>query len=397
MDEFENLEKIFLNLNKQNFSNFSVYFCINQPKSWWDKEEQIHICNNNLKSIDFINKIKNNYKFQIHLIDRSSKEKAWSEKNQGVGWARKTLMDYISNISNENDIIISLDADTQYDSNYFQLISEYFQKNTSIDCISIPYYHPLNTDDNANKAILRYEIYMRYYLLNLFRINNPYSFSALGSAIAFRISSLNKIGGFSPKKSGEDFYFLQKMVKYKGIGIWLNSKVYPEARFSNRVFFGTGPAMIKGNTGDWNSYPIYSMTLFDKIKEFFNLAPTLFKNNIETPLDSFFKSIEERNQLFDKLRKNNKDIEHFVKALYDYFDGLRILQFLKQNNEIGNDNINLQLFLRQYGNTEINDLIKDNFKLENSSIIELNEIRDYLCKLEDLKRKEIFYSTWKTN
>ena len=397
LDEFDNLERLLSDFKKQSFKNFTVYFCVNQPESWWNNSDKKIICNRNIKSIEYLQDKSNDLDFKINIIDKSSKGNGWKNKKIGVGWARKTLMDEISNIANHNDIIISLDADTGFDVDYFEKANNYFNNNTQIECLSLPYYHPLNNNENANRSILRYEIYMRHYLLNLLQINSPYAFTALGSAIAFKVSALNKIGGFSPKKSGEDFYFLQKMVKYKGVGIWANTKLYPEARFSDRVFFGTGPAMIKGNSGDWNSYPIYAKNLFDNINRFYQLIPKLFYDNIDTPIDNFFVSKDKKEDWLNKLRKNNKDEKHFVKAVHDYFDGLRILQYLKQNNKEGQDIDNLIEFLKQHPDTKILDILSNNFSFENCSISQLNQIRDYLCRLEDIKRKETFYNTWKTN
>ncbi len=92
------------------------------------------------------------------------------------------------------------------------------------------------------------------------------SFTAIGSAMALPVKSYRAIGGMTPHKSGEDFYFLQKLRKFGKVLTWNKEKVYPEARYSDRVFFGTGPAMIKGRDGDWSSYPIYPFELFDEIK-----------------------------------------------------------------------------------------------------------------------------------
>jgi len=397
LDELDNLERLLSDLKKQSFKEFTIYFCINQPDDWWDNTSKINICNRNIKSIEYLQDKGIDFDFKINIIDKSSKGNGWSNKKLGVGWARKTLMDKISSIANPDDIIISLDADTSFDEDYFEKIHNYFNDNTQIECISLPYYHPLNDNENANRSILRYEIYMRYYLLNLLQINSPYAFTALGSAIAFRVSALNKIGGFSPKKSGEDFYFIQKMVKYKGVGLWLDTKLYPEARFSDRVFFGTGPAMIKGNNGEWNSYPIYSMKLFDKIKEFYEIIPKLFLENIDTPIDNFFDSKDNKFKILEKLRKNSKDVKHFTKAIHDFFDGLRILQYLKQNTIENNDLLNLIEFIEENYDENISEIINSNFSFENSPISKINKIRDYLCNLEDMKRQEIFYNTWKTN
>jgi len=389
LDELDNIELLLNSIKQQTYSNFSLYTCVNQPDEWWGDNAKLDICQRNLDSIKNIENYSKKVKFPVIIIDKSSKGNGWQGKKLGVGWARKTIFDEIETVANNEDIVISLDGDTDFASNYFETINKNFNDNNNIDVISIPYYHPLNQDDNANRAILRYEIYMRIYLLNLLRIKSPYAFTALGSAIAFRVKALRKISGFSPKKSGEDFYFLQKMVKYKPIGIWNDVSVKPAARFSDRVFFGTGPAMIKGNNGNWDSYPIYPFELFDRIQSFYSIIPQLFISNIETPIDEFLLNISiNKNELWNKLRLNNKDLSHFTKAIHDFFDGLRILQFLKFSYQPNNEVSNLISFIKRF-NIEKKVLFKniENFSFETSSIVEMNEIRDYLCTLENEERK----------
>jgi hypothetical protein len=105
--------------------------------------------------------------------------------------------------------------------------------------------------------------------------------------------------------------------------------VYPAARFSTRVDFGTGPAMIKGSSGNWESYPIYHHSLFDKIKETYDLIPQLFTEDIETEFIDFLKKQYKTEDLWSPLRKNFKTLPQFTRAFHEKADGLRILQFLK--------------------------------------------------------------------
>ncbi len=391
LNELENLDSIFRNLQKQSTKNFTLLLCVNQPDNWWDDKDKVSICENNAKSIEYINAKVQQVDFPIILIDKSSKGKGWTEKKLGVGWARKTLMDYIAEIANDEDITISLDADTIFRPQYFSNIVKFFDKNKNFDLVSVPYFHPLSIDKNASRAMLRYEIYMRQYFLNLIRIKSPYAFSALGSAIAFRQKGIKKIGGFTPKKSGEDFYFLQKMIKYKPISNWVNDTVYPAARFSDRVAFGTGPAMIKGNNGDWDSYPNYPSSLFDNIKGFYDLIPQLYSQNVETPIDSFWENDEKKDAIFQKLRNNNKDLKHFTKAVHDYFDGLRTLQYLKSTYTPTNEEENLIDFLKSGFASGINEGLLQDLSFENSTLGQLDAIRDYLYKLEDIKRQQITF------
>ena len=115
--------------------------------------------------------------------------------------------------------------------------------------LAIPYYHKLIGNPVNDRLILRYEIYMRHYLLNMLEIGNPYAFTAIGSAMAAKVSAYRKVGGLAPVKSGEDFYFIQKLKKNGKVGNWCETTAFPSSRFSNRVIFGTGRALIKGNAG----------------------------------------------------------------------------------------------------------------------------------------------------
>ena len=336
LDELDFLPRTLAAIEKQKTEfPFSVYICVNQPDSWWNNPEKIEICKNNQKLLKYLNSLKSFKSFKsLIILDKSSPSNGWKSATHGVGWARKTLFDEILKTANDEDVIISLDADTLFNEFYFQSIGENFSKN-NIEVISVPYYHKLTEDESANRAILRYEIYMRNYFINMHRIGSPYTFTAIGSAIALQIKALRKIRGITPLSSGEDFYLLQKLRKMMPISNYNSELVYPAARFSSRVFFGTGPAMIKGSRGDWESYPIYHHSLFDKIKETYDIIPELFTEDKETEFTNFLKEQYKTDDLWTPLRKNFKTLPQFTRAFHEKADGLRILQFLKaKNNEL---------------------------------------------------------------
>ncbi|MCD4745674.1 MAG: glycosyltransferase [Bacteroidales bacterium] len=383
LNELDFLPKFIASVEKQNYRDFELFICINQPDKWWNDEEKSAIYKNNQETISYLQKIK---KLPVTIIDKSSIGKGWNHKHYGVGWARKTLMDAINDKANENDIIVSLDADTTFSENYFSSIIENIKDNPKAVAISVPYYHKLEQDEETNRAILHYEIYMRHYSVNLWRIKSPYSFSALGSAIVLPVWSYRAVGGITPHKSGEDFYFLQKLRKFGEIICCNTEKVFPAARFSDRVFFGTGPAMIKGRAGDWTSYPIYHYSLFDDIKKTYKLFPDLFFKDVETPMSDFLKSQFKQKELWQPLRKNFKTTEQFVKAAHHKIDGLRILQYLKSRQKRINysDEECLIKFLIKFYGKQIKNLNVnfDSFSFQNSKIEELDEIRNFLMDKE---------------
>ena len=389
LNESDNINKLLTCLDLQTFSNFTLVACVNQYDNWWEDEVKIDSCRDNQKSISLLNN--NNYTFQIEIIDRSTKGTGWPIKKGGVGWARKTLMDYISSKANKNDIIISIDADTYYPTNYFQSIFDFFNAEKDICGLAIPYYHKLD-NSVTDRLILRYEIYMRYYLLNMMRIKNPYGYTALGSAMAFTVWAYTKAGGLTPVSAGEDFYFLQKLVKIGKIKSWISSVAYPSSRFSNRVLFGTGPALIKGQNGDWESYPHYHFSLFDKIAETYTLFKNLYSEEIITPMDEFLKNQTNSIDIWSPLRKNYKDKENFVRACINKVDGLRILQFLRKQQQIIKlcDEEIIYDYLTDYFINEIDEKLLSQLKnldYVNSPIELLIELRDFLFH-EEMKLRE---------
>jgi len=384
MDELENLPLLLKNISAQNCQDYSVYFCVNQPDSWWEDPEKIALCERNLASVEYLEK---HCDFPFRVIDRSSKGKGWQGKQLGVGWARKVVMDAVMEDAGPEGIIITLDGDTTFNQGYFSSIQENFKSTPNAVGLSVPYYHKLSGSEAEDRAILRYEIYMRNYVINLWRIKNPYHFTALGSAMAIPLSSYKAIGGMTPKKSGEDFYFLQKLIKYGKLMTWNDEKVYPAARFSDRVFFGTGPAMIKGAAGDWHSYPIYHHSLFDDISRTYEAFDDLFENDLPTAMGDYFRDVLGQNDIWTPLRKNSRTKEQFRKACSDKVDGLRILQFLKHSQkEKGFKNEEcLYDFLKLYEADALKELdfLLPGFTFEGLSVEQLDKIRDILVDIEE--------------
>jgi glycosyltransferase involved in cell wall biosynthesis len=389
IDELDHLPGLINCFENQIYKNFEVFVCVNQPDDWWAQEQKLQACENNRETLRILNEIKN---FRITIIDKTSPGLGWNGKQAGVGWARKTIMDGIATVAGEKDIILSLDGDTTFSENYFSSVLDAFAMNPEIQSIAIPYYHKLTCDESANLAILRYEIYMRYYAINLLRIQSPFSFTALGSAMACTAKAYRRIGGLTPHKSGEDFYFLQKLRKFGNMLITLPEMVYPAARFSSRVFFGTGPAMIKGAAGDWSSYPVYNYHFFDEVSETFNAFENLYKDDFKTPMTEFLEEKFGESQVWQPLHENSKSAGQFVKACSTKIDGLRILQYLKwrhQQTQL-NDEENLKVFFSEFNHLDdFKEILPEPFVFEQCSVAQLGKIRDFLFLKEEEWQQKI--------
>lgn len=378
---------------------YSVYVCVNQPDEWWDDPQRRTICEHNASLLHLLGKYPN---FPITLLDFSSKGRGWKGKDYGVGWARKKLFEHILSVADDNDLVVSMDADTQFGPLYLDSLTQNFARHPNWKALSAPYFHRLTGDDVADRAILRYEIYMRSFALNMLLIESPYSFTAIGSAIVVRASALRKIGGITPAKSGEDFYLLQKLTKMGAVGSWNEFPVYPAARYSDRVIFGTGPAMLKGAAGEWDSYPIYPFPLFQKIHETYKRIDELYEHDLESEFLSFLQQQFKQTDLWSSIRRNVKDAVQFRRAFHEKADGLRILQFLKkeQKERSSTDlqalNNNLKFFLT---NQKCCQALSDSDKVALSNICSfssfdtiptstLSFLREAMRKMEMALRKE---------
>lgn len=385
MDEMEDLPHTLLDLARQECrTSFEVFVCVNQPEDYWTIPEKRPICESNQQLLKYLESFEG---FSLHILDCASPGKGWQGKKFGVGWARKILFDHILSFADDPDIIISLDADTRVRPRYVQSLVDNMTAHPRVPAISVPYYHPLTGNELQDRAILRYEFYMRSYAINLYRIGSPYSFTAVGSAIAMRAGALRKIGGITPVKSGEDFYLVQKFVKMAPISNYNDEMVYPAARLSDRVFFGTGPALIKGSQGEWGSYPIYHHQLFDSIAETYQLLPQLFEKDVQTEFLDFLQQQFNEEHLWQSIRQNVKDYAHFVHAFHEKADGLRILQYLRQKhkNSTMSDEEALNQNLKFWMQNENTPYVAPKF--ENQPVEQLNDVRNLLFEIESGLRK----------
>ena len=335
MDELDYLPVTLDALSKQDTRlPFEVYVCVNQPDEYWNHPERQTVCKNNQKLLEFLHSYKS---LTLHILDFASPGLGWKGKKTGVGFARKVLFERILSECDPKDIIISLDADTTFGTYYLQSVADRFERNPEMTAMSVPYYHPLNGGDEIrDKALLRYEIYMRNYAVNLLKISSPYGFTALGSAIAMRACSLKKIGNITPYQSGEDFYLVQKFCKMGGLSLFNTECVYPAGRYSDRVPFGTGPAMKLGAEGIWDSYPFYHFSFFTSIQEAYGKLRELYENKLSVKDNDFLRFLQKENQkpdIWQDIRENVSDFQHFVKAFHQKADGLRILQFVRAKQQ----------------------------------------------------------------
>jgi hypothetical protein len=380
MDEAEWLPRCFASLAEQSVKGFRVVVCVNQPDHWWSNEQYRSVCENNRLTLQWLKEHESDFPFECHVLDYSSEGRGWKTGEGGVGWARRVAANEALRFAVDKTILISTDADTLFDPDYLEQILSRFTEFPDAMAIAAPYYHPLTGDVTLDEAMLHYELYLRLMFLNLKRIGSPYAFTAIGSAMAFTAKGYLKAGGYPNRTSGEDFYFLQKIAKTGSVLTDLSAKVYPATRRSNRVPYGTGPALSHPLNELHRRYPIIHPSHFDNVARLYQLFPELFIQNIPTPADEFIMQQFGNTNIWQSLRENAGSINTFTKACHQKFDGLRTWQWLR--NASRNDDpdqalmANLQHFLPQFAHQH------QNLSLHNTPIDVLSALRDQLFQAE---------------
>ncbi|MFO7722988.1 MAG: glycosyltransferase family 2 protein [Bacteroidales bacterium] len=385
MDERDWLPATIASLAEQTVQDFNVIVCVNQPDVWWRDPLKKGICERNMETLGALQADIDRVPFRLHIIDHCSPGKGWPEGRGGAGMARRTAMDEAFRTGGEHSVIVSTDADTVFDPGYLDDIVVRMNSRPDALAIASPYYHHLTGQEPVDRAVIRYELYMRSYLLNLLRIKSPYAFTAIGSAMALTGKGYRKTGGVPLLQGGEDFYLLQKVAKAGNILNWIPSRVYPAARASARVAFGTGPAIEAGINGDWSAYPVIHPRHLEPLARWYEMIPDLFFQDRPTPIDSYLLEQFGYTGIWQSIRQNCASLHTFKKAVHQKIDGLRTWQMLRKSMADESDDAailaNVELFLPDSA-----CLIKNGF--EASPLSDLATLRDRMFGLEMQMRKE---------
>lgn len=328
-------------------------------------------------------------KFQYHLIYVPD----LPPKFAGAGLARKIGMDEavarFDRVQNKSGIIISFDADSICDKNYFTEIENSFDRYPDADGCSIYFEHPLSGEDFGEpvyRAICLYEIHLRYYVQSLRSISYPYAYHTIGSCFAVKVLTYVRQGGMNKRKAGEDFYFLHKIIPL-GRFIDINStRVIPSPRPSGRVPFGTGSAVSKFLMKDGYPLMTYNPSSFEALKELLEVYPQFFKagaagsekiiRQLPMPVQDFLEKNSAAARI-EEINNNCSNIGSFSRRFLAWFNAFTVLKFLN--------------FCSKFYYQEVNILSAANSLISKLGLIshEINNERELLDLLRKHERGEI--------
>jgi len=284
---------------------------------------------------------------QVLLVDRFNQP---IPEDYGVGLARKIGCDLAVYLIHHDIVktawVHSTDADAQLPSNYFSAVELLSNKETVAACYNFTHH---SENEEIHQATQAYESALKYYVDGLKFANSPYAFFTIGSTIVFEASAYTKVRGFPKKSAGEDFYLLNKLAKLGKVAFIEEAKIILKARLSDRVPFGTGPAVSKilSLQSEQKDYTYYHPKAFECLKQTLTAFESLWcecnkKNDWQNSLTE--ESLEALKSIgFERfVEKHHTDNEkQFNKQLIVWFDGFKTLKFIHALRDNGLQNLPL--------------------------------------------------------
>lgn len=200
-------------------------------------------------------------------------------KDSGVGLARKTGMDeaLIRLADPLKGLLVCLDADCTVNKEYLTALEEEYLFGNLRAGVARFAHRTEGLNQEHLRAILSYELYIRLYAAGALQAGSHYSYLPVGSTIVTRGAVYMQAEGMNKRKAAEDFYFLEKVAKFTPVKTLFDAVVYPSARISRRVPFGTGPAVDDILKGERNPDLLYNPEIFNHLRDWHSvfMAPTV--------------------------------------------------------------------------------------------------------------------------
>lgn len=341
-DELQRIESVISSLHTEELPNRAVEIivCVNNADD--SPPRAIEANGQTLKRLHELET-----PFELHVIDRSSKGRAFPAGQAGVGRARRLLMDLATRRLHQarrsaDGIIACLDGDSPAAPGYLDTIWR--------EMVSMPnalagvcrYRHPIPEEKSHAQAMIAYEVWMRFFELALHLTRTPYAFQSIGSCMVVSARGYARADGVPPREALSDFYLLQKIVKSAGRGSVRQLRgplVRPSARPSTRVPRGTGPSVRASmHHGDDRFIWVEPPRAFMELRAFFDAIEPGFEepDALRQSASPFLKEILDRWngwQTIDKLRRHAPDASRFERQFHTWFDSLKVVKFANRSKE----------------------------------------------------------------
>lgn len=262
-------------------------------------------------------------------------------RKQGVGLARKIGADLSAYLYFNQQLksawIYSTDADAHLPEDYLTL------PDSAHYAAAVYEFHHRDDGSPTALATMLYEQAIRYYVAGLQWAKSPYGFHTLGSALAINCQAYCDVRGFPKRAGGEDFYLFNKLAKSGDIYPVKHCQIILESRLSQRIPFGTGPAVqnILDGQQSADNYCYYNPAIFQALQQWLEQIenPSMLLDKNSQWLSELPVSTQEALQSLDlngilrHLDKQASTVADYTKMLHQWFDAFKTLKFIRYLQE----------------------------------------------------------------
>ena len=235
---------------------------------------------------------------------------------QGVGLARRIGGDVALRLIEDGTvatpILFCTDADAVLPPGYFDA-----PRAEGAAAWVYPFAH-VSEDPALEQAALGYELSLRYYVNRLATAGSPYAFHTVGSCLAIDATAYAMVRGFPKRNAAEDFYMLNKLAKVGPVRRLAEPVIEIEARASDRVPFGTGPALA-ASPDDVASRIDYAPETFDLLRLLHDAALRGAWSTWPEPVSELLDAVG-----YERTRPPPRD----ARAFFTWFDAFRTVKFV---------------------------------------------------------------------
>jgi hypothetical protein len=343
------IESLIAKLNDDVWSNTLIILVINQPDTDANTTQNQELWST-LTTLNFepsmLDASKSYFLTLNHMQSCSSivaldcfTEERKLPRKKGVGLARKIGCDLACHLIHQKILrtawLHTSDADTQLPDDYF-----YQTTSSSSKEISAAVYNFTHTgeENSITHATTLYERSLHYYVEGLRFAHSVYAYHTLGSCMAINTLAYVLVRGFTKRAGGEDFYCLNKLAKIGEIKQLRGDKLIINARNSNRVPFGTGPAVEKilQNSDSIATLTTYNPIIFWLLKNLLLSFEDLF-NDKDIPKKWLKRQPKETrialeslhiDLLLNHITSQIKDSKSCIRHIQHWFDAFKTLKFI---------------------------------------------------------------------
>ena len=287
---------------------------------------------------------------------------------KGVGAVRKLGADICLDLIHKQQVqapwIYCTDADVRLPNGYFGVADKLTTNTVNLSAVVLPYRHFVQSTEfsqgscaadqtirETEAASELYELHMRYFVNRLTWCGSPYAYPALGSLMVVSATHYAMVRGFPGRPAAEDFYLLNKLAKIGCIACPTFPLVQIQARYSTRVPFGTGPALLKiAQSGERLTYAPESFAILrlfyyelGQMKVLPKTMDEIWSGNFHNTAKSemLLKVLDKIGfpQFIELQLRECKTLERLTRSIHEWFDAFRTIKFLHVSRAFGQKDV----------------------------------------------------------